>query len=128
MYCTRAVLCFVEYILSVKNSSTIMTKAKKGKKEIVPLGDRVVIKREEKGTEKTASGIIIPETAQEEKPQLGSVVAVGEGRRTDEGDVVPIRVKVGDTVLFSRFGPDEVEIEGESYLVVSESNLLAVIK
>jgi len=77
---------------------------------------------------KTASGIIIPETVDKEKPEIGKVVAVGEGRLNDSGGVIPMTVKKGDMVIFSKFGPDEIKIEDEEYLVLSESNILAVIK
>lgn len=97
------------------------------KKSIIPLGDRVLILQKEEA-EKTASGIIIPETIDKERPQIGEVVAVGEGRMTDEGKILPLKVKKGDTVLFSKYGPDEVEIEGQEYLIVNESNILAIIK
>jgi len=97
------------------------------KKSIIPLGDRVLILRKEEA-EKTASGIIIPETIDKERPQIGEVVAVGEGRMNDEGKVLPLKVKKGDTVLFSKFSPDEVEIEGQEYLIVNESNILAIVK
>jgi len=100
-----------------------MTKDKK----IIPLGDRVLIKTRDKEA-KTHSGIIIPETVDKEKPEIGKVVAVGEGKMTENGDLIPMKVKVGDTVLFSKYGPDDVTIDDEDYLIVSESNILAVIK
>ena len=98
------------------------------KKKIIPLGDRVLVKAATKDDKKTASGIIIPDTVDKEKPDLGTVVAVGSGRVTDSGETIPMRVKVGDTVLFSKYGPDEVTIDDEEYLVLSENNILAVIK
>ncbi|OGZ09438.1 MAG: co-chaperone GroES [Candidatus Lloydbacteria bacterium RIFCSPHIGHO2_02_FULL_51_22] len=97
------------------------------KKEIIPLGDRVLVKPAEK-EKKTKSGIIIPDTVDKERPEIGKVVAVGAGKVTDEGKVIPLKVKAGDTVLFSKYGPDEVKYEGEEYLIVSESNILAIIK
>ncbi|MEX0933659.1 MAG: co-chaperone GroES [Candidatus Paceibacterota bacterium] len=101
---------------------------KKNKVGIVPLGDRLVIRREGDAGERMLSGIIIPETAHEEKPQIGSVIAVGKGRVNDEGKRIPIEIAVGERVIFSRFGHDEVEIEGEEYLIISENNILAVIQ
>ena len=98
------------------------------KKKIIPLGDRVLVKAVTKDDKKTASGIIIPDTVDKEKPDLGTVVAVGSGRVTDSGETIPMRVKVGDTVLFSKYGPDEVAVDDEEYLVLSESNILAIIK
>ncbi len=97
------------------------------KKEIVPLGDRVLVKPMEK-EKKTKSGIIIPDTVDKERPEMGRVIAVGEGKVGDDGKVIPIRVKVGSTVLFAKYGPDEVKIDDEEYLIVSESNILAIIK
>lgn len=96
---------------------------------IVPLGDRVLVKpqSEEEG-QKTDAGIIIPETVEKERPETGKVIAVGEGRVDDNGQTIPMKVKKGDTVIFSKFGPDEVKIDGEDYLIVSEGNILAVIK
>ncbi len=93
---------------------------------IKPLHDRVVVKPAEKG-EKTVSGIIIPDTANKEKPAQGVVVAVGEGRYED-GKRVPMTLKVGDKVLFSKYGYDEVKVGEQDYYVLAESSVLAVIK
>jgi len=94
---------------------------------IRPMGDRVVV-RPEKFEEKTAGGIIIPDTARNEKPEKGTVVAVGDGKMNDDGRMLPMRVMVGDKVMFSKYGYDEVKIDGEEYLIVSESNIIAIIK
>ena len=92
-----------------------------------PLGDRVIVLPSEKaGERKLASGIIIPETADKEQPASGEVVAVGPGKFED-GARVPMAVRVGDTVLFSKYGYDEVKIEGTTYYILAESSLLAVI-
>lgn len=96
-------------------------------KKLEPLGDRVVVKPAAT-EEKTASGIYIPDTATQEKPEQGEVIAVGPGKLDETGKRVPLSVKVGDTVVFSKYSPDEIEIDGEKYLVVREENLLAVIK
>lgn len=104
-----------------------MTKAK-GTEVIQPLGDRVLVRPETGADEKTASGIIIPDTARKEKPERGEVVAVGEGKRTEKGEMMPLRVKVGDTVMFSKYGFDEVKVGDEEYYIVSESSILAIIK
>ena len=98
------------------------------KPNIIPLADRVVIKPlvDEK-SKKTASGIFIPDTVSKEKPEQGIVIAVGEGRTTDDGKVIPMKVNVGDTVLFAKYGPDEVKINGEEYYILSESGILAII-
>jgi len=90
-----------------------------------PLDDRVVVKPGEE-EETTASGIVIPDTAKE-KPQEGEVVAVGPGRFED-GDRVPMDVKAGDTVLYSKYGGTEVKVKGEEYLVLSARDILAIVK
>lgn len=105
-----------------------MAKKEVKKGSIVPLGDRVLVKPEDVADEKTASGLIIPDTAHKEKPERGEVIAVGEGKRTDKGEVMPMRVKVGDTVVFSKYGYDEIKLDDEEYYIVQESNILAVIK
>ena len=89
-----------------------------------PLHDRVLIKRIEKD-EKTASGIIIPDTAKE-KPIEGSVVAVGTGVRSDDGKIVPLDVKVGDVVIFGKWSGTEIKVDGEEYLVMKESDIMGV--
>ncbi len=88
---------------------------------VQPLHDRVIVKPEEKA-EKTAGGIIIPDTAQE-KPQRGEIVAVGKGSKRDE----PMTVKVGDTVLFGKYGGTEIEIEGEKYLLLKETDIFVIL-
>ena len=103
--------------------------AKNNKKmTLMPLGDRVVLKKEENDKQKTASGIYIPDSAKKEGSEQAVVVAVGEGRRNDNGQLVPIRVKVGDTVMYQAYSPDKIEIDGEEFLVVSETSILAIIK
>lgn len=89
-----------------------------------PLGDRVVVKVLEQ-EERTKGGIVLPDTAKE-KPQQGKVIAVGPGRILDNGQRVPPEVKVGDQVLFAKYGGTEVEIDGEEYLVLRESDILAI--
>lgn len=89
-----------------------------------PAGDRVLIKPQAAEDERSPAGIIIPDTARKEKPERGTVVAVGEGKRTDKGEVLSMRYKVGDEVMFSKYGYDEVEIDEVEYYVVSESNIL----
>jgi len=98
------------------------------KNKIIPLGDRVLVAPISSDSKKTASGIIIPETVDKEKPEQGRVVAVGDGRVTDEGKIIPIKVKKGDVIVFSKYGPDEVKVDGEEYYIISESNILAVVK
>ncbi len=91
-----------------------------------PLRDRVVVKRLEEQEQKVG-GIIIPDTAKE-KPQQGKVVAVGSGKLTDEGKVVPLDVKVGDTVLFGKYSGTEIKLEGTEYLIVREEEILAIVE
>ena len=95
---------------------------------IIPLGDRVVVKplSPDEAGRVLASGIIIPETVSKEKPEQGTVVAVGPGK-FDDGECIPMSVSVGDRVLFSKYGYDEVKVEGVEYFIVSENNILAVI-
>lgn len=93
---------------------------------IQPLADRVVVKPMPKD-EVSASGIIIPDSARQEAPSKGTVVAVGKGRY-DDGKLVPMTVSVGDTVLFSKYGYDEVKIDDQEYYILSESSVLAVLK
>ena len=75
----------------------------------------------------TKSGIVIPDSAEKERPTRGKVIAVGEGKLNEKGEVLPMSVKVGDIVLFKKYGPDEVELEGKKYLVAEEGDILAVI-
>lgn len=92
---------------------------------ITPLADRVVVKPLSR-EEVSASGIIIPDTASREKPERGTVVAVGTGKH-ENGTLVPMTVKVGDMVLFSKYGYDEVKIDGDEYLILAESSVLAIL-
>ena len=91
-----------------------------------PLHDRVLIRRLE-GEEKTAGGIIIPDTAKE-KPTEGEVVAVGPGARSEDGEVHPLDVKVGDRVLIGKWSGTEVKIDGTDYLILKESDVMGVIE
>ena len=100
---------------------------KPNKKSIVPLGDRVLVRTLEAET-KTKSGIIIPDTASKERPEQGVVGAVGAGRTTDEGETIPIKVKVGDTIIFSSYQIDEIKVDGEEYYILNENNILGIIK
>jgi len=93
---------------------------------IKPLQDRVIVKRIE-AEEKTASGIIIPDTAKE-KPQEGEVIAVGPGKVLDNGTKVELTVKVGDKVLFSKYAGTDVKIEGVEYLIMREDDILGIIE
>jgi len=92
---------------------------------IRPVGDRVVVKPAAK-EEVTKSGIVIPDTAKE-KPQEGTVVAVGSGRLLDNGDRAPMDVREGDRILFAKYGGTEFKLDGEEYLVLKENDILAII-
>ena len=92
--------------------------------KIKPLADRVIIKQAGAET-KTASGIIIPDTAQE-KPQEGKVVAVGGGAKTEDGKKIPMDVKVGDKVLFGKWSGTEVKIDGKEYSIMKESDIMGI--
>jgi len=92
---------------------------------IRPVNDRVVVKPAAK-EEVTKSGIVIPDTAKE-KPQEGTVIAVGSGRLLDNGDRAPIDVREGDRVLFAKYGGTEFKLDGEEYLVLKENDILAII-
>lgn len=98
-----------------------MTKVK-----IQPLFDKVLVKPLD-AEEVTASGIVLPQTVAE-KPMQGEVIAVGPGKLSKDGKRMPMSVKVGDTVLFTKYSPDEVEVDGQEYLVIDQEKILAVIK
>jgi len=104
-----------------------MSKSSK-KINIQPLGDRVLVRPFVPGEEeKTTSGIILPETIDKEKPAQGEIIAFGEGKIVD-GKKVPVSVKKGDKVIFSKYGYDEVKISNEEYYILKEDQILAVIK
>ncbi len=92
---------------------------------IKPLADRVLV-RPAAAEEKTASGIIIPDTAKE-KPQRGEIVAVGEGKTADSGTLVKLQVKVGDQVLYGKYAGTEISVEGQDYLIMRESDIFAIL-
>ncbi len=91
-----------------------------------PLHDRVVVKRIDE-EEKTAGGIIIPDTAKE-KPMQGKIVAVGPGKRSDSGDLSPLDVKAGDTVIFGKWSGTEVTIDGQDLLIMNESDIMGILE
>lgn len=95
--------------------------------KIKPLGGRVVVKPLEE-EEVTESGLIIPETAEKEKPQQGEVMALGTGKIADDGTVMKFNVKIGEKVVFKQYSPDEVEVDGVEYLVIDEDDILAIVK
>ncbi|NLB88455.1 MAG: co-chaperone GroES [Syntrophomonadaceae bacterium] len=94
--------------------------------KIQPLADRIVLKVIEAVEEKTKSGLYVPDTAKE-KPQEAEVLAVGPGALNDKGERIPVAVKAGDKVIFSKYAGTEIKIDGEEYLIVSERDILAII-
>ena len=93
--------------------------------KIKPLADRVVIKALE-ADEKTSGGIYLPDTAKE-KPQMGKVVAAGPGKTSENGELIKMEVKVGDTVLYGKYSGTDITLEGKDYLIVRESDILAIV-
>ena len=97
---------------------------------IQPLSDHVLIEPLHQ-EEKTKSGILLPETAEKEKPEQGKVIAVGPGKKTEDGNLIPLEVKAGDVVLFTKYGPNEIKIEVDGqekeYLIAKEEDILAII-
>ncbi|MCU1344431.1 MAG: chaperonin Cpn10 [Acidimicrobiia bacterium] len=94
--------------------------------KLQPLDDRIVVKPNE-AEERTASGLVIPDTAKE-KPQQGKVLAVGTGRRSDtSGELIPLDVKVGDTVVYSKYGGTEITVDGDDLLILSSRDVLAIM-
>jgi chaperonin GroES len=95
--------------------------------KIKPLADYVLIEPI-KTEEKTKAGILLPESAEKERPEQGRVVAVGPGRKLPSGKRVPMDVKKGDKVLFTKYGPNEIKVEGKEYLIAKEEDILAIIE
>ena len=96
--------------------------------KLKPLGDRVVIEpisEEKEG--KTKSGLYLPETASRERPEKGKIIAIGQGKITNEGKRLPMNVKKGDIVLFTKYGPNEFKIDGKEYLIAREEDILAIL-
>lgn len=95
--------------------------------QIKPLADHVLIEpiKEE---EITKTGILLPETAEKERPEQGRVVAVGPGKKTSAGKIVPLEVKEGDKVLFTKYGPSEIKVEDKEYLIAKEEDILAILE
>ena len=93
--------------------------------KVRPLRDRVLVERLEEAEQKSIGGILIPDTAKE-KPQQGRVIAAGKGRVNDKGEVFPLDVKEGDTVLFGKYAGSEIKIEGREYLIIREDEILGV--
>jgi len=94
---------------------------------IRPLYDRIVVKRIEDDTEKTAGGLFIPDSAKE-KPQQGEVVAVGQGKRNEDGKLIPLDVKAGDRILFGKYSGSDIKIDNNEYLIMREDEVLGVLE
>jgi chaperonin GroES len=94
--------------------------------KVRPLHDRIIVQRLEEG-EQRVGGIIIPDTAKE-KPQQGKVVAAGKGKAKDDGKILPLDVKAGDTILFGKYSGQDIKIDGEEYLIMREDEVLAVLE
>lgn len=112
-----------------KSAGNNVSASEPKRSKLIPLGDRVLIQPFESDelAMKTESGIIIPDTVSKEKPEQGKVLAVGEGRYED-GKLIAPRVKVGDKVIFSKYGYDEVKVGDEELFIIKEDNILAIIK
>lgn len=97
---------------------------------IKPLGNNVLIEplSEEDRHAKTKSGIYIPDTIDKEKPDQGIIISIGPGKRDDNGKIIPMSVKKGQKVVFSKFGPDEIKVGNKKYYIISEDHILAVIE
>lgn len=95
--------------------------------KIKPLSDHILIEPVKQET-KTKTGILLPDTAEREKPEKGKIVAVGSGKKNSAGKIAPLEVKVGDKVLFTKYGPSEVKIEEKDYLIAKEEDILAIIE
>ena len=96
--------------------------------QIKPIGDHVVVEAVSGKEEATRSGIILPDTIDKEKPEQGKVIAVGPGRMLENGNRAGLLVKVGDTILFKKYSPDEIKIDNKEYLVLTEHDILAVLE
>jgi chaperonin GroES len=94
--------------------------------KIRPLYDRIVVKRIDDSAEKTASGLYIPDSAKE-KPQEGEVIAVGQGKRADDGKLIPLDVKAGDRILFGKYSGSDIKLDGEEYMIMREDEVLGVL-
>ena len=94
---------------------------------IRPLYDRIVVKRIDDDTEKTAGGLFIPDSAKE-KPQQGEVVAVGQGKRNEDGKLIPLDVKAGDRILFGKYSGSDIKIDNNEYLIMREDEVLGVLE
>lgn len=95
--------------------------------KLKPLNDHVIVKPITED-EVTKSGIVLPDTADKEKPEKGEIVALGGGKLLDSGQRAPMSVKVGDIIMFKKYSPDEIKVDGEEYLVIQEGDILAILE
>lgn len=97
---------------------------------IKPLGDRVLVEplSDEEREKTTKLGIVIPDTVEKEKSERGRVIAVGAGKMTDQGKLIPLSVKKGQIVIFSKYGPDEIKVGNKEYYIIKEENILAILE
>ncbi len=95
--------------------------------QIKPLSDHILVEPI-KEKEKTKTGILLPETAEKERPEQGKVIAVGPGKKNEDGKIIPIDVKPGQTVLFTKYGPNEIKVDEKEYLIAKEEDILAIIE
>ncbi len=95
--------------------------------KIKPISDHILIEpiKEE---EKTKTGILLPDTAEKERPEQGKIIAVGPGKKDKQGKVIPLEVKVGDRILFTKYGPNEIKVEDKEYLIAKEEDILAILE
>ena len=120
----------IEHILNIMLS---IKRSKKNKKIIIlimkikPLSDHIVIEPISQ-EEKTKTGIFLPQTAEKEKPEQGKVIAVGSGRRLSSGKIMPLEIKVGDVILFTKYGPNEIKVGEKEYLIAKQEDILAILE
>ena len=93
---------------------------------IIPISDHVLIEPI-KGEEKSKGGILLPQTAEKERPEQGKIIAAGPGKKDETGKIIPLEVKPGDKVLFTKYGPNEIKVEDKEYLIAKEEDILAII-
>jgi chaperonin GroES len=105
----------------------VKSAAQKPLVRLQPLGDKIVVRPQALEEKKTSFGLIIPETANKEKPDTGKVVAVGEGRMNENGIRTKMSVKIGDMVLFAKYVPDEIKLDGEDLVILREDQILGII-
>ena len=95
--------------------------------KIKPISDHILIEPM-KEEEKTKTGILLPDTAEKERPEQGKIIAVGPGKKDKQGKVIPLEVKVGDRILFTKYGPNEIKVEDKEYLIAKEEDILAILE